>query len=233
MPLFEFNRAIVDATAEFACAFKPQIAYYAAQGAEDQLVLTIRHIRENHPHAVVILDAKRGDVGSTADMYAREAFDRYGADAVTVNPYMGGDTLKPFLDRKDKGVIVLCKTSNPGSGDFQDLRVGARTLYETVAWKAQNSWNVNNNVALVVGATFPEQLAKVRAAAPDLAFLVPGVGAQGGELGPVVKSGLRADGLGLIINSSRGIIHADRSEKFAEAARRKAGELHEEINALR
>lgn len=232
-PLFSFNRAIVDATADLVCAYKPQIAYYAAAGLERDLELTIQHIHDRHPGVPVILDAKRGDIGSTAEMYAQEAFDRYGADAVTVNPYMGGDTLKPFLARAEKGVVILCRTSNPGSVDFQDLRVGEHTLYQTVAHKAATEWNSNGNVMLVVGATYPEELADIRAITGDMPFLVPGIGAQGGDVEKAVKSGKTHDGTGMVINSSRGIIYASSGADFADAARASTLQLRDEINVHR
>lgn len=232
-PLFELNKAIIDATQDLACAFKPQIAYYAAAGAEDQLARTIEYIKTNYPRLVVILDAKRGDIGSTARMYAREAFERYGADAVTVNPYMGGDTLKPFLDYADKGVVVLCRTSNPGASQFQGLLVEGTPLYLHVAARASAEWNAHRNLMLVVGATAPEELSKVRAACPTIPLLVPGVGAQGGDVEQVVKRGVRGDGLGLVINSSRGIMYAGDGPEFAQAARNAAQTLRDQINAAR
>ena len=198
-PIFEFGRAIVDATADLVCAFKPQIAYYAAARAEDQLEMTIDHIRRHHPAIPVILDAKRGDVGSTAEMYAREAFERYQADAVTVNPYLGLDSLQPFLDYADKGVIVLCRTSNPGARDVQDIASGGRKLYQLIAEKAARDWNANANVLLVVGATYPQELGEIRAIVGDMTILVPGVGAQGGDVAAVLANGSTADGSGLII----------------------------------
>jgi orotidine-5'-phosphate decarboxylase len=179
-PIFEFGRAIVDATADLVCAFKPQIAYYAAARAEDQLEMTLAHIRQQHPSIPVILDAKRGDVGSTAEMYAREVFERYQADAVTVSPYLGLDSLQPYLDYAEKGVIVLCRTSNPGARDVQDIESGGRKLYQLIAEKAARAWNAKGNVLLVVGATYPEELGEIRAIVGDMPILVPGVGAQGG-----------------------------------------------------
>ena len=232
-PLFQFNKAIVDATADLACAFKPQIAYYAAVGAERDLELTIAYIHQNYPAVPVILDAKRGDIGATAEMYAREAFDRYRADAVTVNPYMGGDTLAPFLARKDKGVVILCRTSNPGAGDLQDLTADGKRLYQIVAEKAATSWNYHHNVLLVVGATFPEELAEIRAIAPETPFLVPGIGAQGGDVKAAVNAGKTKNGTGMIVNSSRGIIYAGAGDDFAAAARRAAAALRDEINRYR
>ena len=232
-PLLDFCRAIVDATHDLVCAYKPQFAYFAAAGAEAQLAALIAHIRARCPDVPVILDAKRGDIGSTAEMYAAEAFDRYGADAVTVNPYMGGDTLAPFLARHGRGVVVLCRTSNPGAAEFQGLVCDGEPLYMRVARKAAGEWNRAGNVALVVGATAPEELAAVRRACPDLTLLVPGVGAQGGDVDAVVRSGIRADGYGLVINSSRAIIHAASDNTFAEAARAAAIELRDRINRAR
>ncbi|MGN1366870.1 MAG: orotidine-5'-phosphate decarboxylase, partial [Victivallis vadensis] len=178
-------------------------------------------------------DVKRGDIGSTAEMYAREAFERYQADAVTVNPYMGFDTLKPFLDHADKGVIILCRTSNPNSGDLQNLMCDGRMVYEHVALLARDKWNYNNNVALVIGATYPEELKHVRGLCPEMPFLVPGVGAQGGDVEKVVRFGCDANGGGLAINSSRGIIYADRSENFGAAAGAAARQLRDLINSFR
>lgn len=232
-PLFAFNRAIVDATAEFACAFKPQIAYYAGAGAEAELAMTIDYIHRNHPGIPVILDAKRGDIGATAAQYAREAFDRYRADAVTVNPYMGGDTLTPFLSRADKGVIILCRTSNPGARDIQDLESNGKKLYRHVAEKAATEWNDNGNALLVVGATYPRELGEVRAIVGDMPLLVPGIGAQGGDVEQSVRNGKTPDGAGMIINSSRGIIYAGGGRDFADAARAAARTLRDEINRYR
>ena len=232
-PLFEFGRAIVDATADLVCAFKPQIAYYAAARAEDQLEMTIAHIRRRHPATPVILDAKRGDVGSTAEMYAREAFERYQADAVTVNPYLGHDALAPFLAHADKGVIALCRTSNPGARDLQDLDSGGRKLYLRVAELAAREWNANANVALVVGATYPQELGEIRAIVGDMPILVPGVGAQGGDVAAVLANGATAAGTGLVISSSRAVLYASAGRDYAEAARAAALKLRDEINRHR
>jgi len=232
-PIFEFGRSIVDATADLVCAFKPQIAYYAAARAEDQLEMTIAHIRRHHPSIPVILDAKRGDIGSTAAMYAREAFVRYQADAVTVNPYLGFDSLQPFLDYADKGVIVLCRTSNPGAQDVQDLESGGRKLYEIIAEKAARDWNANANVLLVVGATYPDELGEIRAIVGDMPILVPGVGAQGGDVAAVLANGANADGTGLIISSSRAVLYAASGSDYAQAARAAALQLRDEINLCR
>jgi orotidine-5'-phosphate decarboxylase len=232
-PIFQFNKAIIDATAELVCAYKPQFAHYAAYEAEDQLERTIEYIHRSHPDVPVILDSKRGDVGNTAERYAIEAFERYGADAVTVNPYLGGDSLEPYLRRADKGVIVLCRTSNPGARDLQDLKIGERALYQVVAQLAAQRWNSRGNCLLVVGATYPEELAQVRALVGDMALLVPGVGAQGADVAQAVRSGQTADGTGLIISSSRAILYASQGEDFASAARAATEKLRGEINASR
>ncbi len=231
--LFRFNRKIVDATAAWVCAFKPQIAYYAAVGAEDQLAKTIEYIRSSYPEIVIILDAKRGDIGATAKMYAREAFERYQVDAVTVNPYMGSDTLEPFLQYTDRGVIVLCRTSNPGSGDIQDLTVSDGSVATHVARLANDRWNKNHNVGLVVGATYPEEIARVRSIVGSMPLLIPGVGAQGGDLEKVLASGLDRTGQGLMINASRSIIYASSGPDFATSAGAEARRLCQEINRLR
>jgi orotidine-5'-phosphate decarboxylase len=232
-PIFEFGRAIVDATADLVCAFKPQIAYYAAARAEDQLEMTIAHIRRSHPEVPVILDAKRGDIGSTAQMYAKEAFERYQADALTVNPYLGFDSLEPYLEFADKGVIVLCRTSNPGARDVQDIASGGRKLYQIIAEKAARDWNANANVLLVVGATYPEELAEIRAIVGDMPLLVPGVGAQGGDVAAVIGNGATTDGAGLIISTSRAVLYAGSGPDYAAAARSAALKLRDEINLCR
>lgn len=231
--VFAFCRAIVDATADLACAFKPQIAHFAALESERVLERLVAHIHEAHPGVPVILDAKRGDIGSTAAHYASEAFDRYGADAVTVNPYLGRDSLQPFLDRADKGVVILCRTSNPGARDLQDLDVGGRTLYQHVAETVAREWNANGNCALVVGATWPAELADVRARVGDLPLLVPGVGAQGGDVEAVVRHGCTQAGDGLMVSSSRAILYARSGVDFAAAARTAATSLRDHINRHR
>lgn len=230
-PILEFNRQVVDATLDLVCAYKPQFAHYAACGAEEELARTIDYIHRVAPHVPVILDAKRGDIGSTAEHYAREAFDRYGADAVTANPYLGGDTLEPFLARADKGVFVLCRTSNPGAGDLQDLDCGGRKLHQVVAGLAATRWNTNGNCMLVVGATYPQELAAVRAIVGDMALLVPGVGAQGGDVEAAVRAGRTADGTGLVVNASRGVLYA--AGDFPGAVREAARVLRAQINAAR
>ncbi len=232
-PLYEFNRRIVDATRDFVSCYKPQAAYYAGQDADLELKMTIEYIHANAPLIPVILDVKRGDIGPTAEMYAKEAFERYAADAVTINPYMGFDTLKPFLDHADKGVILLCRTSNPNSGDLQNLVADGRKVFEHVAILARDRWNYNGNVLLVIGATYPGELGEVRALCPELTFLVPGVGAQGGEVEKVVRNGCDAAGEGIIINSSRGIIYASKGEDFDRAAGEAARVLRDEINLYR
>ena len=240
--VFAFCRAIVDATAQYVCCFKPQIAHFAALGAEDALQRLVAHVHASHPGIPVILDAKRGDIGSTAQHYAAEAFDRYRADAVTANPYLGRDSLQPFLDRADKGVVILCRTSNPGAGDLQDLNIrsdGAgtadpgRPLYQHVAKMIARDWNAHGNCVLVVGATWPEQLREVRAIVGDVPFLVPGVGAQGGDVEAVVRNAKTADGTGLIVSSSRAILYASGDDDFAEAAGNAAKALRDEINRYR
>jgi orotidine-5'-phosphate decarboxylase len=230
--IFAFCRDIVDATADLVCAFKPQIAYFASQRAEDQLERLCHHIRDQHPGVVLILDAKRGDIGSTAEHYAREAFDRYGAHAVTVNPYLGTDALEPFLRHRGTGTIVLCRTSNPGSGDFQSLLVDGEPLYVHVARRAATEWSKIGDVGLVVGATYPDELATVRSVAGDLPLLVPGVGAQGGDLEASVRAGRLPDGGGMIVNSSRAVLYASAGGDFAEAARREAERTRDAINAV-
>ena len=229
--VFEFCAGIVDATAHVACAFKPQIAYFAAMRAEDQLERLCAHIRDRHPHAVLVLDAKRGDIGPTAEKYADEAFRRYEADAVTVNPYLGTDSLEPFLAHAGKGVIVLCRTSNPGSGDFQSLEVNGEPLYERVARMAVDRWSSLGEIALVVGATYPIELARVRAIVGDLPLLVPGIGAQGGDVEATVRAGRDSSGRGMMINSSRAILYASAGDDWAEAARVAAETTRAQINA--
>ncbi|MFC5582117.1 orotidine-5'-phosphate decarboxylase [Rhodanobacter terrae] len=231
--VFEFCRAIVDATADLVCAFKPQIAHFAALRAEDALERLIAHIHQQHPGVPVILDAKRGDIGSTAQHYVTEAFDRYGADAVTLNPYLGRDSVQPFLDRADKGVILLCRTSNPGGADFQALDCGGAPLYLRVAETIAREWNTNDNCALVTGATWPEELGNVRSIVGDMPLLVPGIGAQGGDVEAVLRHGRTRDGSGLLISSSRAILYAGNGEDFAEAARTAAQELRDTINRYR
>ena len=230
-----FCKNIVDATADTACSFKPQIAYFAALRAEDQLEDICRYIKTKYPHIPIILDAKRGDIGATAEQYAREAFERYDADAVTVNPYMGFDSVAPYLEWKDRGAIVLCRTSNAGGSDLQFLDVGGKPLYEHVARLVADKWNTNGQCALVVGATFPNEIAQVRSIIADMPLLIPGVGAQGGDVESTVRAGRTANGTGMMINSSRAILYAKPvgEESYAQAARRVALETRDSINLYR
>ena len=225
-----FNRLIIDATAEHVCAFKPQIAYFAALGAEAALEDCIATIRDRAPHALVILDAKRGDIGDTAALYAREAFERYDADAVTVNPYLGTDSLEPFLAYEDRATIVLCRTSNAGGGEFQ-AEPSEAPLYLRVARCAAEDWSQRGNVMLVAGATHPAELVEIRRAAPTIPLLVPGVGAQGGDPLAVLAAGLDASGRGVLVNSSRAILYASSGNDFAEAAGAAAAELAATLRA--
>jgi len=231
--IYDFCAAIVDATADLVCCFKPQIAHFAALGAEDALLRLIKYTQATYPAIPVILDAKRGDIGSTAEKYALEAFGRYGADAVTLNPYLGKDSIDPFLKHADKGVILLCRTSNPGAKDLQDLDCGGKPLYQRVAETIARDWNQNNNCLLVVGATWPQQLAEVRAIVGDMPFLVPGVGAQGGDVEQIIKNGRGKNSDALIISSSRAILYASSGTDFAEAARAAAMKQRDEINRYR
>jgi orotidine-5'-phosphate decarboxylase len=238
----DFCAAIVDATKDLVCAFKPQIAYFAAHRAEDQLERLMAHMRRVAPQVPVILDAKRGDIGSTAEQYAHEAFDRYQADAVTLSPFMGFDTIEPFLRYPGKGVILLCRTSNPGGSDLQNLRLadvpGQPRVYEHIAAQASGSWNTNGQIGLVVGATFPEEIARVRELAPTLPLLIPGVGAQGGDAAATVKAGLKTDASGavtgtIVVNSSRAVLYASSGADFASAARQAALATRQALNAAR
>ncbi len=231
--IFDFNKAIIDATADLVCCFKPQFAHYAAAGAEDQLFRTIEYIHQKHPGVPVILDSKRGDVGNTAERYAREAFERYAADAVTVNPYLGSDSLEPFLKHADRGVVILCRTSNPGARDLQDLEVSGRKLYHVVAEMAAKRWNTRGNCLLVVGATYPRELAEVRAIVGGMPLLMPGVGAQGGDVEAAVKAGQTVNGTGLLVSSSRAILYASNGDDFAAAARKATLALRDQINQHR
>ncbi len=231
--IFNFNKAIIDSTADLVCAYKPQIAYFSAVNAEEQLEKTIHYIQSNYPDIAVILDAKRGDIGSTAEMYAKEAFQRYAADAVTVNPYMGFDSAQAFLKHQERGIIFLCRTSNAGAGDIQDLVVNGEPLYEKIATMITRQWNKNDNCLLVVGATWPSQMAKIRSIVGDMPLLVPGIGAQGGDIEQIIKAGQTSDGEGLIISSSRAIIYASSGNDFAEAARKETQKLRDSINQYR
>lgn len=225
-PVLAFNRYIVDLVGDLVCAFKPQAAHHAALGAEQDLADTIAYIRQTQPHAVVILDAKRGDIGSTADMYAKEAFERYDADAVTVNPYMGDDTILPFLGRPDRAAVVLCRTSNPDAGRIQDVESGGEPVFAAVARRAETVWSRHGNVMLVVGATSPEaDILTVRRAAPSLTLLAPGIGEQGGSIEALSRAGRRSDGRGLIASASRSVLYAGAPE----AVRAAAETLHDQL----
>ena len=238
MPLadiFEFNRCIIDATADVVCAYKPNMAFYEAAGLDGlkALLRTVEYVPDGIP---VISDAKRGDIGNTARAYARSVFEGFGFDAVTVNPYLGKDALDPFFEYADRGVFVLCRTSNPGARDFQDLpvRLGEdeMPLYQAVALRARE-WNTRGNVGLVVGATYPDEIARVRALCPDMPFLVPGVGAQGGDLEAAVRAGLDVRGRGVIVNVSRQVLYASKGPDFADAARLAAEKARDDINRYR
>ncbi len=230
-----FCKAIIDATADVACAFKPQIAYFASLAAEDQLQAICDYLRERYPHIPIVLDAKRGDIGATAEQYAREAYERYRADAVTVNPYMGFDSVEPYLDWRDRGVIVLCRTSNPGGSDLQFLQVDGKPLYQHVAQLVAHKWNRHGQCGLVVGATFPKEIAEVRAIVGDMPLLVPGIGAQGGDIQATVEAGQTVNGSGMMINSSRAILYAKPhgDEDYAQAAARVARDTRDAINRFR
>jgi orotidine-5'-phosphate decarboxylase len=234
--IYDFCAAIVDATTDLAIAFKPQIAYFAAHRAEAQLERLMEHMRRVAPQVPIILDAKRGDIGSTAEQYAIEAFERYGADAVTLSPFMGFDSVAPYLTHAGKGAFLLCRTSNPGGDDLQNQRLasvdGQPLLYEHVARLAQGPWNLNGQLGLVVGATYPAEIERVRAVAPTLPLLIPGVGAQGGDAAATVKAGWRP-GAPIIVNSSRAIIYASSGDDFAEAARHEAIRTRDVLQAAR
>jgi orotidine-5'-phosphate decarboxylase len=235
-PFFDFNKAIIDATADLVCAFKPNSAFYEARGADGiaELKAACDYICQNYPEIPIILDFKRGDIGNTNNHYIKFAFDYLQVDAVTVQPYQGRQAVQPFLDCKDKGIMVLCRTSNVGSDEFQDMLVDDRKLYVHVAEHVRDEWNTNGNCQLVVGATYPKELAEIRSlVGEDMVFLVPGFGAQGGETEATVKAGVNKAGNGLIINSSRDIIYSSKGEDFAEAARQKAQSARDEINSYK
>lgn len=221
-PQFTFNKTIIDAAHDLVCAYKPNSAFYEARGAQGitELKMTCDYLRKTYPGIVLILDAKRGDIGSTNKGYVAFAFDYLGADAITLHPFLGGEALAPFLARKDKGCIILCRTSNPGAGEFQD------GVSEKVATQVAKAWNKNNNCALVVGATYPAQLKRIRARVGDMPILLPGIGAQGGDVEKALKAGLNSKKAGLIVNSSRGIL-------FAANPREEAKNLRELINSFR
>jgi len=237
--VFDFCAAIVDSTKDLAIAFKPQIAYFAANRAEDALERLVAHIHRVAPGVPVILDAKRGDLGSTAEQYAREAFERYQADAITLSPFMGLDSIEPYMRYDGKGLILLCRTSNPGGSDLQAQRLeGGSLLYEHIAGLAQGEWNRTGQIALVVGATYPNEIARVREIAPTLPLLIPGIGAQGGDATATVRAGWRGHAAGvttgpIIVNSSRAILYAGAGDDFAAQARRVALVTRNELNQAR
>lgn len=234
-PQFTFNKAIIDVTADLICAYKPNSAFYEARGEKgmQELKMTFDYIHNTYPEIVTILDAKRADIGNTNDGYVKYIFDYLNADLVTLHPYLGKEALLPFLKREDKGSIILCRTSNPGAGEFQNLNLDGSPLYLKVAEQVKKNWNSNNNCMLVVGATYPEEMKKIRAIVGDMPFLVPGVGAQGGNVEKTVKAGIDKNKRGLIISSSRGIIFASKGEDFAQKAGDEAKKLRDEINKYR
>jgi orotidine-5'-phosphate decarboxylase len=239
--IYDFCAAIVDATADLVISFKPQIAYFAAHRAEDQLEKLMQHMRATAPHVPVILDAKRGDIGSTAAQYAIEAFERYGADAVTLSPFMGFDSVQPYLAYHGKGAFLLCRTSNPGGDDFQAQRLssvaGEPLLYEHIAKLAQGAWNTNGQLGLVVGATYPNEIERVRRVAPHVPLLIPGVGAQGGDAVATVKAGWKQQNgettAPIIVNSSRAVLYASSGADFAAAARKVAMQTRDVLQAAK
>ena len=227
-PQFEFNKTIISATHDLVCAYKPNSAFYEARGEQGikELKMTVDFINKKYPRIITILDAKRADIGSTNKGYVESIFDYLGFDSVTLHPYLGYEAIQPFLDRKDKGAIILCRTSNPGAGEFQNLTVDKQPLYQIIAKHVINNWNTNNNCLLVVGATYPKELAEIRKIAKDMTFLVPGIGAQGGNVEKTVKAGLNSKKVGMIINSSRQII-------FSTNPRKETVKLRDEINRFR
>ncbi|MBE3558294.1 MAG: orotidine-5'-phosphate decarboxylase [Ktedonobacteraceae bacterium] len=235
--MFAFNREIIDATQDLVCAYKPNAAFYEAAGEAGLRALrrTVQYLKQHYPSIPVILDAKRADIGSTNAGYVTAAFDVIGADAITVHPYLGKEALAPFLARKERGIIVLARTSNAGAGEFQDLPVGEarEPLYRVIARHVVQEWNDNGNCALVVGATYPDELRRVRGIVGAMPLLIPGIGVQGGEIEATVRAGRDSRGLGMIINSSRGILFASAANDFAQAARRATALLREQINRYR
>ncbi len=234
-PQSTFNKAIIDHTADFVCAYKPNTAFYEqrGKGGIEALKMTCDYINNNYPEIPIIIDAKRADIGNTNEGYVAFVFDYLGADAVTLHPYLGKEALMPFLERKDKGCIILCRTSNKGAGEFQDLEIDEKKLYQIIAEKVVTEWNFNDNCLLVVGATYPEELAEIRKIAKNMTFLVPGIGTQGGNIEKTIRAGLNFKKAGMIINSSRGIIFASTGQDFAEKAGQEAKKLRDEINKYR
>ena len=234
-PQSTFNKAIIDSTSDLVCAYKPNTAFYESRGSVgvEALKMTCDYIKEKYPDIPIIIDAKRADIGSTNEGYVKFIFDYLNADAVTVHPYLGSEALKPFLERSDKGIIVLCRTSNPGAGEFQDLEFNGKPFYQIVAEKIADKWNYNNNCGVVVGATYPSELEIVRRIVDKMPILIPGIGAQGGDVEKTVKAGVDSQGLNAIINSSRGIIFAGDGLDFAQKARQETQKLRDEINKFR
>jgi len=234
--VFHFNAEIIDATADLVCAYKPNVAFYEASGNEGMKALreSIKYIKDSYPDIPVILDAKRGDIGNTNMGYVQATFDKseLDADAITVHPYLGKEAMKPFLERADKGVIVLVRTSNPGAGEFQDLPVGQKQepLYQAIARNVAQSWNTNGNCGVVVGATYPDELAEVRTIIGDMPILIPGIGAQGGDIEATVRAGKNSNARGIILSSSRGIIYASKNADYTQAARKATVTLHDLVN---
>ncbi len=232
-PLFEFNKQIIDSTHDLVCGYKPNSAFYEAWGHEGiyQLKLTFDYLHQKYPHIPTILDAKRADIGNTNLGYIQFAFEYLGVDSITLNPYLGKEAMQPFLSYKNRGLFFLCKSSNPGSGEFQDITIGERKLYQIIAQQVSQNWNQNNNCLLVVGATYPRELADIRQLLPNMTFLIPGVGSQGGDIQQTVNAAKNSDGKGFIINSSRNIIFASNEKDFAQAARQRAIEVRDSINS--
>lgn len=234
-PLFEFNKAIIEATKDLVCAYKPNSAFYEAEGDRGvrQLKMTCDYIKEKYPQIPIILDAKRGDIGNSNFAYAKYAFDYLGTDAITLHPYLGSEAIKLFLSKAEKGCIILCRTSNPGAKELQDVIVNGEPLYKFLAKKITKEWNKNNNCMMVIGATYPEELAEVRKIAPDMIFLIPGIGTQGGSIEKTVKAGLNSQKGGIIINSSRSIIFASPETDYSEKSREETIKLRNQINKYR
>jgi orotidine-5'-phosphate decarboxylase len=234
-PQFVFNKAIIDVTHDLVCAYKPNSAFYEARGDQGitELKMTCDYLYKKYPDVVIILDAKRADIGNTNNGYVAFAFDYLGVDAITLHPYLGREAVQPFLDRKEKGSLILCRTSNPGAGEFQDLSVGSTPLYQILAKNIVEKWNINKNCALVVGATYPEELKIVRRIVKDMPLLIPGIGTQGGDIKKTVSAGIDSHGSGAIINASRSVIFASSETDFAQKARQEAQKLRDEINRVR
>ena len=235
--LFVFNKAIIDATADLVSTYKPNSAFYEALGADGirQLQMTCEYIKKKHPKLLLLLDAKRADIGNTNTKYLEYAYDYLGVDAVTIHPYLGEEGIGPFLERKDKGCVILCRTSNEGAREFQDLIVGKtnKMLFQVVAQNVARKWNKNKNCMMVIGATYPEEIKVIRKIAPEVPFLIPGIGAQGGDLEASLKAGLMSDRKGLIISASRSVLYASKGRDFAEKAREEAMSLNDSINSVR